>query len=111
MHRRARLLAVTVFALDLAVVGFYLWQAHRCELGFERIHAGDSRNRVVSVMGMPTAATDATIGIYGSQRGPSDRVAGCTEQYWYYPFFTPECWWIAFDAQGKVLATYHYVSP
>ena len=73
--------------------------------------AGDSRQQVRQIMGAPTEATDAMIGIYGSKRRVANRVKGCTKQYWYYPFFTPECWWIAFDAQGQVLTTFHYISP
>jgi len=110
-RRPVRLASFAIVAIVMAVAGFFLWQAYRWDRGFDQIHVGDVRERVVQIMGRPTADTDATIGIYGSQRAATDRVPGCAEQYWYYPFFTPECWGVALDAQGRVLETYHYISP
>lgn len=110
-RRRVRLTGFAVAVLVVAVAEFFLWQAHRWERGFVQIRVGDTRERVRQIMGYPTEATDATIGIYGSQRLVTNRVLGCTKQYWYYPFFTPECWWIALGAQGHVLDTFHYISP
>jgi hypothetical protein len=110
-RRPVRFAGLAVGILVVAAVGFFLRQSNRWNYGFFHIHSGDSREIVRKVMGIPTEATDETIGIYGSQRRLSDRIPGCTEQYWYYPFFTPECWWIAFDAQGHVLKMYHYISP
>ena len=110
-QRLMRLTGLALVAVVVAVAGFFFWQFYRWDSGFNQIHVGDSRERVRQIMGVPTEATDATIGIYGSKRLVADRVQGCTEQYWYYPFFTPECWWIAFDAHGRVLTTYHYISP
>ena len=104
----------TGLAVVLIVVGvacYFLRQSHRWDRGFDQIHIGDSRERVRQIMGAPTEDTDATIGIYGSKRLATDQDKSCTEQYWYYPFFTPECWWIALDAQGRVITTFHYVSP
>lgn len=103
--------SVALVAGIVLVAGGFLWQSNRWERGLGQIHIGDSRERVRQIMGAPTEITDASIGIYGSTRGVGNRVPGCTEQYWYYPFFTPECWWVAFDAQGLVLKTYHYSSP
>src|SRR5947207_675599 len=102
-RRWVRLSGVAALSVAVVIAGFFLWQSHRWERGFDQVHVGDSRERVHQIMGAPTEATDATIGIYGSKRLVTDRVPGCTEQYWYYPFFTPECWWVAFDAQGRVL--------
>lgn len=110
-RRWVRLAGLAVVAIVVAVAGFFFWQFHRWDRGFAQIHAGDSRQQVRQIMGAPTEATDAMIGIYGSKRRVANRVKGCTKQYWYYPFFTPECWWIAFDAQGQVLTTFHYISP
>jgi hypothetical protein len=110
-QRLVRLTGLASVAIALAIAGFFFWQLHRWNSGFDKIHIGESREQVRQIMGVPTEATDATIGIYGSKRLAADRVQGCTEQYWYYPFFTPECWWIAFDAHGSVLTTFHYVSP
>jgi hypothetical protein len=110
-RRPVRLASFAIVAIVIAVAGFFLWQASHWGRGFDQIHVGDDRDRVGQIMGRPTADTDATIGIYGSQRLVTNRVPGCVEQYWYYPFFTPECWWIALDAQGRVLKTYHYISP
>ena len=110
-RRWARISGLTAAAIGVVIAGFFLWQSHRWERGFAHIHVGDSREQVHQIMGAPTETTDATIGIYGSKRLATDRIPDCTEQYWYYPFFTPECWWVALDAQGHVLSTYHYVSP
>jgi len=106
-----RFTGLAMVALAVTVAGFFFWQSHRWDRGFDQIHVGDSREQVRQIMGAPAEATDATIGIYGSRRLATDQVQGCTEQYWYYPFYTPECWWIAFDDHGRVLKTYHYVSP
>jgi hypothetical protein len=105
------LILIVLLLGGLAIAGFFLWRFDRWDSGFGQIHVGDSRERVLQIMGTPTEDTDATIGIYGSKRLATNLVQGCTEQYWYYPFFTPECWWIAFDAQNHVIATYHYISP
>jgi hypothetical protein len=110
-RRWVRITGLAVVAGVFAIAGFFLWQSHRWERGFDQIHVGDSCEQVRQIMGAPTEATDATIGIYGSKRLVTDRVKDCTVQYWYYPFFTPECWWIAFGAQGQVLTTFHYISP
>jgi len=110
-RRWVRLVGAIATATSLAIAGFFLWQFDRWDRGFDQIHAGDNRQRVRQIMGAPTKDTDAMVAIYGSKRPATDQVKGCTEQYWYYPFFTPECWWIAFDAQGRVLTTYHYISP
>jgi len=110
-RRLVRFSGLGMVTFALAIAGFFFWQSHRWESGFDQIQVGDSRERVRQIMGAPTGATDATIGIYGSKRFAVDLIQGCTEQYWYYPFYTPECWWIAFDAHGQVLKTYHYISP
>ena len=110
-RRWVRLASLAMIVVVIAIAGFFLWQFHRWERGFDQIHVGDRRELVLEIMGTPTQATDATIGIYGSKRLVSNEVQNCTEQYWYYPFFTTECWWIAFDAEGKILTTYHYISP
>lgn len=110
-RRRLRLAGLGVVIIVLVIAGYYLWQLHRFERGFGQLHVGDSRERVRQIMGAPTEDTDSTVGIYGSKQNASEHVQGCTEQYWYYPFLTPECWWISFDAKGQVLGTLHYVSP
>jgi len=110
-QRWVRITGLALVAVAVAVAIFFFWQFHRWDNGFDKIHVGDNCERVCQIMGVPTEATDATIGIYGSKRPATDRVPGCAEQYWYYPFFTPECWWIAFDAHGSALTTFHYVSP
>jgi pimeloyl-ACP methyl ester carboxylesterase len=110
-RRWVRVSGVAALSVAVVIAGFFLWQSHRWERGFGQIHVGDRRERVHQIMGVPTDDTDATIGIYGSKQLVTDRVPGCTEQYWYYPFFTPECWWVAFDAQGRVLDSNHYISP
>ena len=106
-----RLTGLAMVATALAAAGFFVWQSHHWNRGFDCVHAGDRREFVRHIMGAPTEDTNATIGIYGSKRLVTDQIKGCTEQYWYYPFFTPECWWVAFDAQGRVLTYCHYVSP
>src|SRR5258708_40043672 len=98
-QRWVRLTGFAVVAIVVAISAFFLWQFHRWDRGFGQIHIGASRERVRQIMGAPTRDTDATIGIYGSKRLSSDRVPGCTEQYWYYPFFSPQCWWVAFLAR------------
>ena len=85
-QRLVCLTGLALVAVAVAVAGFFFWQFHRWNSGFDQIHVGDSRERVRQIMGVPTEATDATIGIYGSKRLTTDRVQGCTEQYWYYPF-------------------------
>lgn len=109
--RWARVAGVGAVVVVVSVCAHFLWQTHRWQRGLETIHLGDTREKVCRLMGTPTLATDETCGIYGSKREAKDRVPGCKEQYWYYAFFTPECWWIAFDQQGHVIKSYHYVSP
>jgi len=109
-RRRVRLISLTMVAIVTGVAGFFLWQSHHWERGFDQIHIGDSSERVGQIMGRPTEDTGPTIGIYGSNIY-AQQVDGCIEQYLYHPLFTPECWWIAFDAQGSILKTYHFVSP
>ncbi len=110
-RRWVRLIGFAMAAIVVAVAAFFLWQAHRWDRSFSQIHVGNNREDVEQIMGRPTQTTDATVGIYGSQQSVTNRVPDCKEQYWYYPFFTPECWWIALDSHGRVLATYHYISP
>ncbi len=111
-RRYLRVTGVAIVAIGVIIASLFLWQAYRWDHGFAQIHVGDDTEHVTKIMGRPTADTDATISIYGSKRSDIDRAPpGCTEQCWYYPFFTPECWWIALDAQGRVLKTYHYISP
>jgi hypothetical protein len=105
-----RFTGLAAVVIVIAIAGFFLRHFNRRDRGFGQIHVGDSREGVLQIMGAPTEDTDATIGIYGSKRLATDRVQDCTEQYWYYPFFTPECWWIASDAQGHDMATNHFIS-
>jgi hypothetical protein len=108
-RRRVRLTGLAVGAVVMVIAGFFLWQSHRWNRGFEQIYVGDSRERVRQLMGAPTKDTDATNGISDSKWFDADRVQDCTEQYWYYSFFTSECWRVAFYAQGRVLKTNHYI--
>jgi hypothetical protein len=96
-------------------VAFSTWmilsliRAHILPQRFERVAVGDSRERVVQLMGRPRSVEKC-----GEPFGNPGGKPGCMEDYLYAspwaPLF-PEYWSVSFDQNGHVVETYHYVSP
>ena len=57
-QRLVRLTGLASVVVALAIAGFFLWQLHRWNSGFDKIHIGESREQIRQIMGVPTEATD-----------------------------------------------------
>ncbi|MBI4750706.1 MAG: hypothetical protein HY774_19645 [Acidobacteria bacterium] len=102
----------TILSLIFLSAGHIYWKQWQYNRGFAQIHPGMSRQQVLEKLDTPTQITDCTTTYSGFKRGQSDPApVGCTQEYWYDSPIFPEGWSYTFDAQGKLIDSYHWVSP
>jgi hypothetical protein len=107
-HKTKALYALVAAALVLWAIAD-IARASRIPKHFEQIAIGDSRDRVLELMGKPK-----TIEKCGEPFGGKTSNPGCKEDYLFAsPFapFVPEYWSVSLDDSGRVINKYHYVSP
>lgn len=73
---------------------------------FEKIQAGDMKQKVSDLMGQPDEIKDCYTFWYSQAN--EETKAKCSEQYWYRGGL--EQWLIVFDKDGKVIARSHNIS-
>jgi hypothetical protein len=99
-------------AIAAAVLALSAWSVYRnwsLSKGFEQIAIGDSRERVLHVLGRPKRR-ERCGEPFGNPGGKPD----CHEDYLYaspYAPLIPKYWSVSFNNQGIVIDKYHYVSP
>jgi len=71
---------------------------------FEEVQEGQSKAEVVRLLGSPDE--DVACYVPGASEDYRNR---CEERFWYYGFI--ELWGVDFDAKGKVIGSFHNVSP
>jgi hypothetical protein len=103
--KRARIIAAILVAL--LVVGIvYAYEllpnVLRWERGYDQIEKGDSKQRVVDLLGKPTE-------VRACQFPTRAYDENCGEEYWYNA--PMQEWIIVFDKDGKVMLKAHSVSP
>jgi hypothetical protein len=105
------LLAAMLFVV--VVIGCFAYTTYRnssIERKFGLVAEGMSREEVVRLMGAPdnvrSGCRDAPTWL---ERPVPDKV--CSEELRYNALLLPEFWTIGFDATGRAIAKYGYVSP
>jgi hypothetical protein len=98
------------FILIAAIVGIsYVWSSMPnvpgWKKGYSQIKVGDSKQKVVEILGKPTEIKDC----YDTRHSSSPEIVErCAEEYWYIAFMQE--WGYVFDKDGKVLTKWHSVS-
>jgi hypothetical protein len=115
--RIARLLKFSVIMLVLLLLGsplLYAGNEYRLKKKYERalrqIQIGDSKQRVVSLMGEP----DETLWCYPFPTADDTPELKrfheqCVDQYWYFTFLKP--YYISFDRNNQVSGKDYMISP
>jgi hypothetical protein len=90
-----------------ASLGYCHVRSTQLNTAFGKVVVGESEPDVVGKMGRPHRIVEGCSYYYGRP------IAGCAREYVYFPPFTivDEAWLIAFDANGAVGHTAHFVSP
>ncbi len=112
--RFARRVLVTCLLLGLAFLARGCWLGHSRARGYERVARGDSEERVVELLGTPDQTTGATDYVsWDDDYTTGSHDGECVGEYWYRRPLTTcgEEWKVGFDAKGKVVSKYHYISP
>jgi hypothetical protein len=107
------MLKYTIIAIALvllAYVGFGFAKNNRYAVRFEQIAKGTSAEAVRNTMGRPSAERNACRDSPTWLGARSDS-SSCSLEYQYDAFLLPKFWTIGFDAAGKAVAKYEYVSP
>lgn len=98
--------------LIMAVIVFsslqYLVEAHWLH-GFEAVQDGATLEMVISMMGNPTIIAESTAPPFGYTLSYYDKRV--TREAWYVSFFFPAQYVMGFDANGRLISRYQYVSP
>jgi hypothetical protein len=93
----------------LSLPAWSIYRSSSLSKGFERIAIGDSRERVLHVLGRPKRMERC-----GEPFGNPGGKPGCHEDYLYaspYASLIPEYWSVSFNGHCLVIDKYHYVSP
>jgi hypothetical protein len=100
-------------AAILAVFGMYLALSARADRtldrGFRAVAEGASRAEVVALLGPPDATRSGCRDLPTWMNRPI-LDAACAEELEYRARLTAVYWTIGFDAQGRAIAKYRYVS-
>jgi hypothetical protein len=110
MKLRKRLTVIA--AAGIAILMWGGWKVVRANVlsrNFERVKIGDSRERVVQLLGRPRSIEKC-----GEPFGNPGGVQGCKEDYLYaspYAPLIPEYWSVSFDNSGRVVDKVQYDSP
>ena len=112
LGRSARKVGLLLIVIVICSGSFFGWRSYRYEVMYDHIEIGSSQTYVQSLMGKPSRVTDCTVTYGGYHRGESEPAPpGCTEEYWYYSFFTPEAWSFSFDREKKLVDKDQWYSP
>jgi hypothetical protein len=100
-------IVVLFAALIISLVGYASARVYRfakTRSHFQEVHEGQSKAEVVRLLGSP----DEDVACYVPMASEDYRNR-CDERFWYYGFI--ELWGVDFDAKGKVMGSFHNVSP
>ena len=100
--KRIYALAVAVALGISGCVGYSVYRSHAATEGFKQIEVGTSEERVVLLMGKPSAVLRL-----GDKRFWSSHVPGSIKEYHYEPTLLPEIWVLGFDSEGTVVYRSH----
>ena len=110
--RVTKRIGLLVLIIVVCSVTFLGWKYHQYDSGYDRIEIGFTQEQIIAMLGKPTQATNCTTSYGVYPRGPSEKISsGCTEEYCYYSFFTPEAWSYSFDGEKKLIDKFHWHSP
>ena len=107
----------TLLAIFLMVVGVPIfWAANQYRLkkrynyGLSQIRMGDSKQKVIVLMGQPDATNNcAILGSPSLNPDGQPRDGGCKEDYRYFTFLKPYI--VTFDQKDRVIWKGYQVSP
>jgi hypothetical protein len=111
MRNRGALVGALIGAGLAVAVAWLAWKAftdHQLGVVFEKIAVGDTRERVIELMGAPHEVRKGC-GYLVAKPAP-----GCVEEYLYFPFWgtlAGEAWSVRLNQHGLVVSTAHFVSP
>jgi hypothetical protein len=81
------------------------------DVAFSAMKAGDSEIKLWWILGTPEHLSDCSTTFGGYPRGESEPAPeGCSREYWYYGLVA-QGWSYTFDAEGRLIDKYHWVSP
>jgi hypothetical protein len=108
MTRAKLIITVVLLAATFGII--YAWDSTpdvpRWKKGYVQIAAGDSKHKVVEILGKPTEIKDCAGIRFSAAPYIAER---CAEQYGYVALMQE--WGYVFDKEGKVLTKWHSVSP
>ena len=107
--RKIQLLGILVGVAASVWLGWTIFRVKTIPQRFARISVGDSREQVVQLLGKPKSVEKC-----GEPFGNPGGKFNCKEDYLYaspYAPVIPEYWSVSFDASGRVVEKYHFLSP
>ena len=107
--KRRKRSTIALVLIVLTAGAAYAWSSlpnpGKWERGYSQIEAGDSKDKVVAILGKPTEIKDCHSTRYSA---PPEIWQKCAEEYWYIAFLQE--WGYVIDKDGKVLSKWHSVS-
>ncbi len=102
--------------LGLAWVGLRRPRAQRVARAFDGVAAGQTADEVRATLGPPELQAHGgpshwcdEVSVTPAHASEQDR--GCKVQWLYQDWPAPACFTVCFGQDGRVVGTYHYVSP
>ncbi len=106
---RVRWVLAAITAVLGAYVGYLAWGDRSLDLAFRSVAEGASREQVVSLLGAPDEVRPGCLDLPTWMNRPAV-AAACAEEIEYRAKLKAVFWTIGFDAQGRAIAKYRYVS-
>jgi hypothetical protein len=100
------LIIVIVLATPVVLFGTSRITRKRFETRFSEVHAGQTREELLTILGEASVVEPCSGPIYSDDKS----VVGMCSQNWRYAGFM-ELWGVVLDKDGKVLHKYYNVSP
>ena len=108
-RRRLRWALAAITAVLSAYVAYLAWGDRSLDLKFRSVAEGADREQVVALLGPPDEVRPACLDLPTWMNRPAV-AAACAEELEYRAKLKSVFWTIGFDAQGRAIAKYRYVS-
>jgi len=106
----AKKISVFAFVVIVSFFTFIFWRNGDLKNSSELVSRGMTQADVVELLGVPDKerahCRDGPTWLGEPQHGKV-----CAVEFQYNAFLMPKFWTVGFDASGKVIAKYNYVSP
>ena len=108
---RRRFVAALIF-VPVALLGFGCASDRQLEHRFMGINRGEVEAAVLVTLGTPYRTTGAPDNVAWGGDPVHPNNGECVKLFWYRPFVNvaDEAYTVGFDAQGRVVSKYHYIS-